>query len=235
MKLVKRLIGVLVVLLVIVAGALWWIYSSKDELVREAIEKFGPEITGVAVSVRKVQLDLLDGKAMIGGLRIGNPKGYSAPDALKLGEMRLTLDPASITKDVIVVKEVVLVSPDVTWERANGVSNVEAIQKNIDAYVARTLGASEKKSDAPAKKFVIEHLYVKDAKVHYGTALSMPLPDLHLRDIGKKSNGATAGEVAKQTWDAIAQGAMNLASRAGTAVKEGAQSVVKGVKGLFGK
>jgi len=235
MKLVKRLIGVLIVVLVIVVGALWWVYASKDELVREAIEKYGPEIVAAPVSVKQVKLDPLEGKGRIAGLRIGNPKGYSAPDALKLGEMRLTLDPASVTKDVIVVKELVLVAPDVTWERANGLSNVEAIQKNIDAYVARTLGPSEKKSDAPAKKFVIEHLYVKDAKVHYGTALSMPLPDLHLRDIGKKSNGATAGEVAKQTWDAIAHGAMNLASRAGTAVKDGAQSVVKGVKGLFGK
>ena len=225
----KKILGAFAVVLLLVAGSLWWIYACKDELIRAAMEKYGPEILGVPLSVKTVKLDPLEGRGIIGGLRIGNPRGFSAPNALTLGEIRMTLDPMSVTRDVIVVKELVLVAPDVTYEREGGTSNVEVIQKNIDSYVARTLG----KSEGPPKKFVIENLYVRDGKVRYGSTLSMPLPDLHLRDVGKKTNGATAGEVAKQTWDAIARSALNLASRAGSAIKDGAQSVVKGVKGLF--
>ena len=37
---------------------------------------------------------------------VGSPKGFDAPQTLKVGEMRLTLDPATLTKDVVVVKSV---------------------------------------------------------------------------------------------------------------------------------
>jgi hypothetical protein len=59
------------------------------------------------------------------------------------------------------------------------------------------------------------------------------MPDLQLRDVGKKSNGATAGEVVKQVWGAMLHSAGNLASRAGAALKEGASSIGDSVKKLF--
>lgn len=231
MKLRSLVLVVLAAAVLVAGGALWWLWSSRDALVKEAIEKYGPEITGVAVSVRQVKLDPFEGKGMIGGLRLGNPKGFDAPSALTLGEMRLAMDPASITKDVVLIREVVLQSPEITYERGLGSSNLEVIQKNVEAYVARMSG--RKKEEGPKKKFVIENLYVRGGKVHFGTSLALPLPDLHLRDIGKKSNGATAGEVVKQTWEAVARSSMNLASRAGAAIKEGAKSVIEGAKKLF--
>ena len=77
MKMLK-ILGVLAALvLAAVAGGAWWLYSSKDALVKAAIEKFGPEITGVAVTVEGVKLDPLEGKGTISGLKVGNPKGLS--------------------------------------------------------------------------------------------------------------------------------------------------------------
>ena len=37
--------------------------------------------------------------------------------------------------------------------------------------------------------------------------LSVPLPDIHLTDIGKDENGATPGEVARQAMDAVVDSA----------------------------
>ena len=31
------------------AGGLWWLYASRDALVKRAIEGFGPQLTGVTV------------------------------------------------------------------------------------------------------------------------------------------------------------------------------------------
>lgn len=231
MKLRSLLLVLLAAAVVVAGGALWWLWSSRDALVKEAIEKYGPEITGVAVSVREVKLEPLEGKGTIGGLRLGNPKGFDAPSALTLAEMRLAMDPASITKDVVLIREVVLQSPEITYERGLGSSNLEVIQKNVEGYVARMTGP--KKDEGPKKKFVIENLYVRGGKVQFGTSVALPLPDLHLRDIGKKSNGATAGEVVKQTWEAVVRSSMNLALRAGAAIKRGANSIIKGAKKLF--
>ncbi|HTQ76891.1 MAG TPA: hypothetical protein VMI15_02605 [Burkholderiales bacterium] len=211
------------------AGAAYWLYASLDGLVKRAIERWGPEITGVAVKVQGVKIEPAQGRGTIRGLFVGNPKGFEAPHALTLGEMRLTLDPASLAKDVIVVKELVLVAPDVVYERGPGGNNLDVIQRHVDVWVAQHSGADS----GPGKKLVIENAYVRDGKAHFGATLSAPLPDLHLRNIGKSSNGATAGEVVQQVWGAMLRSATGIASRLGSAVKEGAKGAAEGVKKLF--
>jgi hypothetical protein len=120
----------------------------------------------------------------------------------------------------------------VVYERGPGGDNMSVIQKNVDAWVKKN--SAPKSADAgPGKKFIVENLIVRDGKAHFGTALSSPIPNLHLRDVGKKTNGATAGEIFKQTWDALLRSVGNLASRVGSAIKDGAKSVGEGVRKLF--
>lgn len=232
MKTRNVVLSVVVVGALAAGGAAWWLFASLDGLVKQAIERWGPEITGVAVKVAGVKIEATEGRGTIKGLFVGNPKGFDAPQALKLGEMRLTLDPASLTKDVIVIRELLLVAPDVTYQRGQGSDNLAVIQKNVDAWVAKHAGAKDKDA-GPGKKLIIENLRIQDGKAHLGTAVSMPMPSLHLRDIGKKSNGASAGEAVKQVWGAMLGSVGNLASRAGTAIKEGASGAVDSVKKLF--
>lgn len=225
MKARSVIVSLILVLFLIAAGGAWWLFISMDHLVKQAIERWGPEITGVAVKVESVKIQVADGRASIRGLFIGNPKGFAAPYALKLDEMRVTMDPASITKDVVVISELLLAAPDMVYERGQGSDNLAVIQKNVDRWVAKNAGAS--RPDAPGKKFVIEHVLIKGGRAHFGTTLSSPMPDLHLRDVGKRSNGASAGEVVKQVWGAMLRSVTGLASRAGSAVKDGWNKLFK--------
>lgn len=236
----RNVILIVVLLLVVaVGGGAWWFLRSLDDLVKSAINKWGPEMTGVAVKVDSVKIEVAAGKGTIRGLLIGNPKGYQAPHALKVGEISLVLDPGSVTKDVVVVKELLIASPDVVYERGPGGDNLSAIQKHIDGEVARLGGGKGAKKSEPApsssdgKKFVIDNLYVRDAKIKYSDTVTLPMPDLHLRDVGKASNGASAGEITRQVWGAIAGSAGNLASRAGTMATDGVKSVTDSVRGLL--
>jgi len=222
------LIGAAAVVLA-AAGALWWVYASRDALVKQAIERFGPEITGVSVTVKRVKLEPTQGKGAIYGLEVGNPAGYGAPRAFTLGEMRLAIDFSTVTSEVIHIKEIVIDAPVITYERGPGGNNLEAIQRNIESKT----GAPKKADSSPGKKFVIDNLYVRNAKAQFGETLSLPVPDLHLRDVGKQSNGASAGEIVKQVWGSLAGSATNLSSRALEGVKGGAKSAVEGVRGLF--
>ena len=109
---IRNAILVAVALLVLgLGGALWWLYASRDALIERAIERYGPQLTGVSVKVGGVKLEPLDGTGAIRGLVVGNPPGYHAPQALSLGEMRLAVEPKSLTADVVHVKELALDAP----------------------------------------------------------------------------------------------------------------------------
>jgi len=234
----KTLLGLLGVVLIIVAGAAFWLFNSLDALVQAGIEKFGPEVTQVSVKVGSVRLDPANGEGEISGLRLGNPKGFKTESALKVGTIRLRMDPTSIAGDVVLIHEVIIQSPDVTYESGAAGNNLETIQKNIESYVARFSGA-RKDDTAPKKKLIIENLYIRDARVNVNTALtigqtvSSPVPDLHLRDIGKREGGASPDEAMKQVWGALMRSTGTVVSKIGGAITEGAKSAVEGVKKLF--
>lgn len=234
----KTLLGLLGAVLIIVAGAAFWLFNSLDALVQAGIEKFGPEVTQVSVKVGSVRLDPANGEGEISGLRLGNPKGFKTESALKVGTIRLRMDPTSIAGEVVLIHEVIIQSPDVTYESGAAGNNLETIQKNIESYVARFSGA-RKDDAAPKKKLVIENLYIRDARVSVNTALtigqtvSSPVPDLHLRDIGKREGGASPDEAMKQVWGALVRSTGNVVSKIGGAITEGAKSAVDSVKKLF--
>ena len=241
----KILLGIAVVVLLGIAGGVWWLYSSIDSMVASAIRKYGPEITGVSVKLLSVKIVPADGTASLRGLVIGNPKDFKTDHALSLGEISMKLDIGSLTKDVVLIKEISIIKPDVSYEYGPGGSNLDAIQHNVNNYVVeKTGGKSESKDKGSGKKFIIENLYVKEGKAEVsaeilkGKKVSVSLTDLHLRDIGKKSNGATAGEVTKQVLGAITQSAtkatssLNLGATVET-IKKSTESVGEKVKGMF--
>lgn len=238
MKIRNTILTVVAVLVVALAAAAFWAYRSLDSLVLAAIEKYGPEITQVSVKVSGVRLAPVSGEGQISGLVLGNPKGFTTDSALKVGAISLRIDPASFTKDVVIIREVVIQSPQITYESGSAGNNLETIQKNIESYVARLTGG-KKDDSGPKKKFVIENLYIRDARASINTpltlgkTLSSGIPDLHLRDIGKRSNGATAGEVVGQVWQALLRSTGNVVSKIGSAISEGAKSAVDSVKKLF--
>lgn len=239
----KILGAILIGVLVVVAGGAWWLYSSLDSVVAQAIRSYGPDITGVSVKLGGVKIQPTEGRAALHGLELGNPAGFKTERALSVGQISTTLDIASLNKDVVLIKEVVVEQPEVVYEYASGGSNLDVIQRHVDNYVAQKLGTSDK-SKGKEKKMIIEHLYIRGAKASVsaemlkGKSMTVPLPDMHLTDIGKKTNGATAGEVAKQVLGALTQsvskavGSLNLGG-AVDAVKKGTNSAVDTVKGFF--
>jgi hypothetical protein len=208
----RVLVGIAIVLILALAGGLWWLYHSLDALVASAIRTFGPEITGVSIHLDGVTIDALDGRAELRGLVVGNPPEFTSDHALSLGAISMTLDLDSLTSDVIVIKQISIVKPDVTYELNTEGSNLGAIQRNVDRYVGAHRGTGTPQPERePGKKLVIETLTVKNATATVKTAVvkdrsaSVPLPDLRLSNIGKKSGGTTAGEAVKQVLGALTQ------------------------------
>ena len=172
---------------------------------------------------------------------------------------------------MIVIKEVVIAKPQVIYEFGSGGSNIETIQKNVERKVGGGSGSTSEKasadSDGSGTKLVIENLYIRDGEVDVsaeflgGKKVGTPLPNIHLKDIGKKggkNTGASPAEVAEKIIASISNGATGAVSKinigsikdalggVGGTLKEGATGITKGasdiskdaekgLKSLFGK
>ena len=227
---------------VLVAGALFWAYHSLDVIVKLALEHYGPDVLGTSVKVADVALSARTGEGNLKGLEIGSPRGYTAPRAARFGEIRLALDPATITGDVVRVREIRVDAAVLTFERGRDGHNLDAIQKNIEAYVARSGGASEGKAAGQASKtrrFIVDRLALRGAKVTMtnpalrGQGVTFDLPDIELRDVGKRQGGLRASEIANLVAGAIIS---RIAQKMLTSIEllrkggvEGALDALKGI------
>ena len=234
---VRNAVLVVLALLVLAAGgALWWLYTSRDALIKRAIEHFGPDLTGVSVKVASVKLEPLDGRGAINGLEVGNPSGYKAPHALSLAEMRLAVDPASLTSEVVHIREITLEAPSITYERGPGGDNLTAIQKHIESVLPKSeAGRGDSKAERQAKerRFIVDRIEVRKARVSYGGSLNVDVPDLTLRDLGKKTGGATAAQITQEVWTAVTRQALAGAPASIRGLEERAKGAVDRLKGLL--
>lgn len=236
MRVRNALLAVVALLIIAVGGALWWLYASRDAIIKRAIERFGPELTGVSVKVASVKLEPLDGRGSIKGLELGNPQGFKAPHALSLGEVRLAVEPSSLTADVVHVKEISLEAPSITYERGPGGDNLSAIQKHIESQLPKSApakGDSKAEKAAKERRFIIDTVQVRKARVSYGGAVNVDVPDLQLRDLGKKSGGATAAEITREIWTAVTRQALAAAPGAIRNLEDKAKGALDELRGLL--
>lgn len=241
----KKAAIVVAVLLAFVAGGVFWAYHSLDFIVKIALEHYGPDVAGVSVKVGAVKISPRDGRGSLQGVEIGNPPGFSAPRAARLGEIAVALDPATVRAPVVRVHEIVIDSPAITYERGKSGTNLDAIQKHIEGYVNRSQAASSSgDKGAPGgdarHKFVIERLSIRGAKVTMtsaglrGQGVTFDLPDIHLRDIGKRQNGVTASEAANLVASTlISRIAQKMLTNIDLLRRGGVEGAVDALKGLL--
>ncbi len=240
---------VLVVLVLAAGGAAWWLYQSLDRVVASAIRTYAPPMVGVSVQLEGVKIQPAEGLASLNGLVLGNPKGFETPRAFAVQQIRMQLDVATLTQDLIAVREIRIDQPELTYEHASGGSNLEVIQRQVEAYIGAHAGtpdpAEKDKAKGPGKKLIIDHLIIQGAKAHVsadwlkGKTVTVPLADIHLVDMGKKTNGITPAEAARQVVNALTQNAtkavapLKLGGSVVDGVKKGAASATDAVKGFF--
>ncbi len=233
----------LIVMIAVIVGAIYWLRNNLDSLVRDAIVKYGSEMTQAKVSVGSVKIDAVNGEGIISDFEIGNPQGFKTPYAFKVKEFTVAIDSSTLTGNVITVKKIAIVAPDVIYEKGDSMTNFDAIQKNIADY----LGPSEQAS-SEGKKLIVEEFKLRDAKAQAaaafmdGKTVDVDLPDLTMRNIGKKEGGISPGELGQRIAVAMKKqlaGAISFdklgkaAQQAGEAIGGAANDAAEKIKNLF--
>ena len=228
----KKIATILLVVAALIGGALFWLSGNIDGLIKDAIENYGSAMTQAKVSVGAVKIAPADGKGTISHLAIANPAGFKTAYALKVARIDVDIDIASVTRDVVVIRNIAVVAPDVIYEKGDRMTNFDAIQKNIAAYLGPADGRKE------GKKLIVEQLTIRDAKAQAsaafmnGKTVSVPLPDITMKNVGRAKGGITPGELGQEvagalkakltgavSFDRLMKSAGEALDKAGSAIK----------------
>jgi hypothetical protein len=248
----------LVLVLAVVAVVITVLFLGN--IIKAGMETVGPKITQTPWQVDSVSVSLLGGSAAVKGLVLGNPAGYKSAQAISVGTAAVSVAPGSLLANKIVVRSVTVDAPEITFEgNPFGANNLKKIMDNVNALAgapatnAPAPGATQK----PAKKLEVDDFLITGAKVHVSlltglTAreMTLPLPPIHLTNLGKDNDGITPAELTrdvlgqvttatfKAVGDAVSdlgKGAADAAKSTGKVVGEGVNKIGKGLGGLFGK
>lgn len=249
----KKLLIAVIVLFAVLVILVGIAASQAGTIIRHAVGEFGPEITGTSVTLSDVDISILSGKAGIKNLQIGNPAGFKAENAIKVGEVSIELDINSLFSDKIKIKQILVDGAELTYEVGKGGSNIKALQRNIEQRSATTTsgadaGASE---SAGGPSLIIDDVRINGTKVNLAASLlqgqgaSATLPDIHLQDIGKEEGGASPADAVKEIFGVITKTvatsvaqivpADQLKETADKAINEKIKGVGDKLKGLFGE
>jgi hypothetical protein len=181
----------------------------------------------------------------------------------------MDVDESSLTGDTVIIEKIEVVAPQITYEKKRGTDNFMAILNNVKKAVGAEKSSGKQSGEqGPGKKILIRNFIVRDGKVNLaltmlgGKGISAPLPDIHLKDVGKEKAGASPAEAFKEIFAAlyaqitssavtdalnnqlkalgssmksVVEGATKQLGPVSEGAKKGVESVGDKVKGLFDK
>lgn len=194
-----RWLGIIMgVLLLLAVIGLVVVNQRLDGWVKSAVETYGSEYTGVAVTLDGVSLSLLDGQGELRGLTVGNPEGYEGEYAMRVARISFAVEPRNLLEDPIVIERIEIEGAEVHAESRNlRETNLQVIQSNV-----RAATPPADPEAAPGRQLIIERLSITGTETSVTAAAlgsaAVQVPDLTLTEVGRQSNGASIGQVLEQ-------------------------------------
>lgn len=253
----KKLLIIIAAALVILAAIIVIGASKLGPIIKTAVNTYGPQLTKTELRLGDVSVSLLSGTAKISDFFLGNPKGFSSPEAMKVGSIFIDIDEKSITGDTIIINTIEVIAPEITYEKTRRSDNFQAIANNVSSASGPKAPKEEspkQEEKGPGKKLLIRDFVLKQGTVTLATTLSggktitARLPDIHLKNIGGQgaSPQKVFGQILKTLQQQITSGSVkdalnqslqelgtSLDSLGGEAKKQ-AEGFKGTVKGLFG-
>lgn len=242
----KILIGTGIGILALIVIAVIVVGFFLGDVVKAGMNTVGPKVTQTAFSVDSVHISALTGSVSLNNFIIGSPEGYKATNTISVGKTSVSVAPLSVLGSKIVVKNIEVHEPEITFEgNPFGANNLKKIMDNVTAF---TGGAEAKPADtnAPAKpaaggaakKLEVDNFLITGAKVHFNGA-TLPLPDIHLTNLGTGTDGITPAELVKDVLSEVTTATVKAIGSsvgdAGKAIGGEASKLGKSIGGLFKK
>jgi hypothetical protein len=230
----KIILGILVALVLLVVVAVAVVFLSLNSIVKKGVETAGPQMTKVEVRLGSADISPLSGSGSLNQLFVGNPDGYKTPFAMQMGSIMVGVKLGSVFSDTVVVDETNIQDPEITLEGTLDGNNLNTILNNVKGSDT----SQPQPTNAPAasggtsKKFIVKDLVLSGAKVHinvsgFGKSVvrTVPIPDIHLQNIGNGGGGATPAQLTWQVLQPVLNEAVAVAAK--ELEKQGVQQLEK--------
>ena len=235
----KRFRRVAIFLIVALGAFTLLVQFGLGFVIRHGASSAGQRFLGTDVQVATASVSPLVGIADLGGIVVGPPKGFKA-NVFEMNNFRISVDMKSLLSDTIIIKEIAIINPTVSYELSGVKSNIRAITDKLSGDEKK---AEKKTDEASGKKVIIEEFLFTGASIRIastatgGKGVVIPMGPIRLTDIGKKSGGTTSVDAVTQAMGAIGTGVLKTVSDstfaiAGTAVQGVATVGVAAVKGV---
>ncbi len=227
-------------LAVLCGGGLVWLHVNLDRLLRDAIVQRGSDLLGTTMRLGAVRVEPISGRGTVTGLVIDNPPGFRTPHALKVDRIVLSIEIASLLRDVIRIRRIEVVSPHLIYEKGAKKTNLQVLQANLAAGAAPKDSAAAPEAGED-KRWIVATFILRDAKVEAsaafmaGKTVGIQLPDICLRDVGREQGGVTAAAFGRIVVDAIERGLASGFSfdTAARAITRGIEKAGAAIRGIF--
>ena len=214
-----RKIGIGVAVLLVAAGIAAAVVLGKlGRIIERAVETVGPQLTGTPVALGGASVSVFSGEGALRSLAVANPEGFTTPNAFDLGKVSVAVDVASVASDVVHVRSVVVDGPQLVAEfDAQGRNNLKTILDHVQKVAGATSGSKAEQEAGAGKKMIIDEFRFENAQVRALSVgavkfdKSLKIPDVVLKDLGKKQGGAAAADIADQIFRPVVNAAIKAA------------------------
>src|SRR5258708_5371275 len=232
----KFLVRSFMVLLFLLIAAAIAVHFFLDAAIKKGVETVGPELTKVTVRLDSASISLLSGAGSLKGLVVGNPEGFKTPSAISVGIASLAVKPGSLLSDKIIIESINVQAPEITFETDLRANNLKKILANVEASAGsdpKAPAADKDKAAKPAKKLQVNDFAISGGKIRVsvtamgGKAATVPLPTIHLQNLGSGPEGITPAELTGLVLQAIESSAAKASADVVADISKGAAVVTK--------
>lgn len=194
----KFFVGVAIIAvlaLIVYVGVAFFLGS----IVKAGVNRKGPQLTQTKVELTAAEISPFNGTGTLTGLYVGNPPGWASDKVFSFSKIHVELQPSSLFREHIYVREIVIQKPELVYETKVVASNVGDLLKNIEAATGGKKEAAQEDKAGSPKHFTVNHLVIEDAVVRVGVgpaAVSVPIPRIEMNDLGNDGTGITGGQLA---------------------------------------
>lgn len=219
----KAVIGVILLIVIAIAGVLYYVLTNLDSIVEGAIEKYGSQATQTAVRVDSVKITLVDGAGAINGLTVANPQGFAAPNAFSLSHVSTRIDPQSVTSDPIVIDDITVKAAQLYYEiNADRQANLNVLKDNMASSAPSQPEPSQETEpeEGAEPRLIIRRLQFSESTLNAkivplnNKEYQLKLPKIDMVNLGGEQ-GATGAQIAQEILSRLTDQAIEQIKKQG--------------------
>ncbi|MFH2202618.1 MAG: hypothetical protein ABIJ96_05860 [Elusimicrobiota bacterium] len=184
-----------------------------DTLLKNAVERVGPTLTGTPVKVGAVRTSLRRGELTLRRFQVRNPEGFRIQNAFTADLIRVRIRWTSLLTDTVEIEEICVEKPTVVYEGLILRNNLKHIRRNIGSLTGGRDGGGESRGEKP-RSYRVERFHVSAGEIVVGSRLlgresdlKLGLPEVDVRGIGAQEGGASLQQAAAELTGALTRSA----------------------------